>query len=85
MKVNINTLMLNPEVLMTRLERAGFYTVESKLPQAGYVIKDGNIVIVAGNSGSLSIDIKMIDGLIEELKEIKEIAKFRQIAQVKGA
>lgn len=38
-----------------------------------YTIKDGHIIIMAGDSGKLAIDFSLLDNLIGELKEIKEV------------
>lgn len=85
MKVNLETLMLNTDQLLTRLERGGYYTIESQMQNLGYLIKDNNIIVLASKAGTLAINMDNIDYFVEELLQIKEMAKFRQSADIKGA
>ena len=85
MKVNLKTLMLNTDQLLTRLERGGYYTIESQMQNLGYLIKDDNIVVLASKAGTLAIKLDNIDYFVSELLQIKEMAKFRKSAEIKGA
>lgn len=76
---------IDAQILLTRAERAGKYTVHSGIRGMGYVIENGQIGIVAGKNGMLSVYVEMVDELIDELKGIKELAEYRRIAGIKNA
>ena len=85
MKIDMETLTLEPGGLLTRLERAGFYTIESHVGGTGYVMKDGYTIILRGVWGAMGIRNENLGKLIEELQGIKELADIRKRYGVKGA
>lgn len=86
MEITIEKLAeTNPDAMLAKMERAGLFTVESKIKNTGYVIKEGHVVILRGKWGTMGIKTEKLGALIEELQEIKELAIFREKAHVKGA
>ena len=68
------------------IEGRGFYVIESERFRAlNYAYKDNTLAVISKKNGILSINIDAIDGLIEELTEIRDHLKDRKEMRISGA
>lgn len=76
-----------PDMLLYELAREGkAWTVDSELFHSiGYAVFKDTLVIAAGKSGALSIDLENIEDFATELLEVLEMARERKIMMLKGA
>lgn len=59
-----------------RLESQGEIVIESeRFHVLRYLVKHNHLVILAGPNGELSVDMDMLDGLIEEIQDIINVWK----------
>jgi hypothetical protein len=74
---------IDTQRLLSAMEFAGKYTVESQIKGVGYVLGNGTIGVIAGKNGILTVDLDMVDSFITELQGIKELAEYKRV--LKGA
>jgi len=84
--VKFEELLNPPEVVMSRLERAGHYTQDSVISRTGYVVVKGRVVILKGSHGAAELcKVEDLRKLSKELEDMAEVLEYRKIAGVKGA